>query len=82
MRSGGFPWLPPLLPDGSVVQGYEGEGKGMEVALTVKEGWWGKENNDRMGTGVDLVRGREREWGAVKVRLGVSYFLVGGWVGE
>lgn len=47
----------------------------MEVALTVKEGWWGKENNERLGSGVeDLVRGREREWGAIKV----SFFSMGG----
>jgi len=47
----------------------------MEVALTVKEGWWGKENNERLGSGVvDLVRGREREWGAIKV----SFLSMGG----
>ncbi|KAL7413322.1 hypothetical protein BDY24DRAFT_441567 [Mrakia frigida] len=65
MRSGGFPWLPPLLPDGSLVEGYEVE-KGMEVAWTVKEGWWGKRNNERLGQGLDQEEGWKREWGAVK----------------
>lgn len=64
MRSS-FPWLPPLLPDGNIVDGFDVE-KGMDVALTVKEGWWGKKNNDRLG--VDEREGRDREWGAVKVR--------------
>lgn len=50
------------------MEGYEVD-KGMEVAWTVKEGWWGKRNNERLGQGLDQEEGWKREWGAVKVSI-------------
>lgn len=68
-----FAWLPSSMTGDSVSEGPK-EGGALDVAMTLREGWWGKENN-KAGDGWALggPEQKQREWGAVRVSLTGSY---------